>query len=504
MGVLSKSPIYATKGQTVSAQEIVLRGKKVDSIATTVNGAWLINMLPAASVVDLRLNTLNAAIIDTADTLRVWGVNTFIQNEVDPIFAASPAHSISTPNVSTWNNTSNSVSNDSANWNTAFGWGNWALQGFITPSSANTLTNKSGNISMWANNVNYLTSITFSQVVGALAYTPINPNGSTLQYFRGDGSLATFPSIPAAQVQANYTETLTSATDYISNKPSLAVVATSGLYSSLSGTPTTVSSFTNDAGYITAASSGTLTNKSGNISQWTNNSGYLTSIPAQSFSSLTGKPTTLSGYGITDAYPLSGNPLNFISSVPAQSFASLTGKPTTFLGYGIVETTTDLPEGSNLYFTNSRSQQSWSLTATGSGVATYGGGILNIPTPSISTPSTHDSVVRALNANYTISTTKVASVCYSVNISISLSLTTTSGTGTLFLEYSINSGTSWHTLPVVQFNPALSLTGLLTLSLIQAQVVQINGWIPANALVRLRTTSSGTVTFTYMSGQEYY
>ena len=32
------------------------------------------------------------------------------------------------------------------------------------------------------------------------------------------------------------------------------------------------------AGYITASSTSTLTNKSGNISQWTNDSGYLTSI----------------------------------------------------------------------------------------------------------------------------------------------------------------------------------------------------------------------------------
>ena len=28
--------------------------------------------------------------------------------------------------------------------------------------------------------------------------------------------------------------------------------------------------------------------------------GYLTSVPAQSFASLTGKPTTIGGYGITD------------------------------------------------------------------------------------------------------------------------------------------------------------------------------------------------------------
>jgi hypothetical protein len=45
------------------------------------------------------------------------------------------------------------------------------------------------------------------------------------------------------------------------------------------------------------------------------------------FSSLTGKPTTVAGYGITDA----------LTSVPAQSFASLTGKPTTISGYGITD-----------------------------------------------------------------------------------------------------------------------------------------------------------------------
>lgn len=38
-----------------------------------------------------------------------------------------------------------------------------------------------------------------------------------------------------------------------------------------------VSVFTNDAGYITASSSDTLTNKSGNISMFTNDAGYLTS-----------------------------------------------------------------------------------------------------------------------------------------------------------------------------------------------------------------------------------
>lgn len=34
------------------------------------------------------------------------------------------------------------------------------------------------------------------------------------------------------------------------------------------------------------------------------------------FSTNTNKPTTLSGYGITDGYPLSGNPSGFLSSLP--------------------------------------------------------------------------------------------------------------------------------------------------------------------------------------------
>ena len=41
------------------------------------------------------------------------------------------------------------------------------------------------------------------------------------------------------------------------------------------------------------------------------------------FSSLTGKPTTISGYGITDAFD--------------GAFSSLTGKPTTLAGYGITD-----------------------------------------------------------------------------------------------------------------------------------------------------------------------
>lgn len=93
----------------------------------------------------------------------------------------------------------------------------------------------------------------------------------------------------------------------------LSAVAFSGDYGSLSGTPTIPSSQVN--------------------SDWSSGSGI---------SQILNKPTTLSGYGITNAYPLTGNPSGFLTSIPAQSFSSLTGKPTTLAGYGITDSQSSL------------------------------------------------------------------------------------------------------------------------------------------------------------------
>jgi hypothetical protein len=91
----------------------------------------------------------------------------------------------------------------------------------------------------------------------------------------------------------------------------------------------------------------------------------LTNLPAQSFASLTSKPTTIAGYGITDAFdgaygsltgtptiPTNNNQLTngagYITSVPAQSFASLTGKPTTIAGYGITDVVSEFTAGTGI------------------------------------------------------------------------------------------------------------------------------------------------------------
>ena len=85
------------------------------------------------------------------------------------------------------------------------------------------------------------------------------------------------------QVQADWTQTDTEAVDYIKNKPSLSAVATSGSYTDLSDkpvipvVPTNVSSFTNDAGYITQSDIPT------DVSDFNNDAGYitLTDVPEQ-------------------------------------------------------------------------------------------------------------------------------------------------------------------------------------------------------------------------------
>lgn len=100
-----------------------------------------------------------------------------------------------------------------------------------------------------------------------------------------------------------------------------ATVATSGAFSDLTGTPTTI------AGYgITDSFDGvfaSLTSKPTTIA------GYgITDAFSGVFADLTSKPTTVAGYGITDAFD--------------GAFSSLSGKPTTVAGYGITDALTSV------------------------------------------------------------------------------------------------------------------------------------------------------------------
>ena len=106
------------------------------------------------------------------------------------------------------------------------------LGSYITASSTDTLTNKSGNISQWTNDSGYLTSFTETNDLSAAVVWANVPDANITQ-----------SSVTQHQAALSITE----------------------------------SQITDLGSYITASSIDTLTNKSGNISQWTNDSGYLTS-----------------------------------------------------------------------------------------------------------------------------------------------------------------------------------------------------------------------------------
>lgn len=92
----------------------------------------------------------------------------------------------------------------------------------------------------------------------------------------------------------------------------------------------------------------------GGITYLWNGSSWSAQNSTVAFADLTGKPTTLAGYGITDSFD--------------GAFSSLTGTPTTLAGYGINDAQATLVSGNNIKTINGSSiLGSGDLTVTGGG-----------------------------------------------------------------------------------------------------------------------------------------
>jgi hypothetical protein len=142
-----------------------------------------------------------------------------------------------------------------------------------------------------------------------------------------------------------------------------------GAGTGLTGTASSLSIGGNAATATTATTAGALTSM--NISQFTNNSNYITGI---SFANVSSKPTTISGYGITDAITTTN-----ISS-QSVSYANTAGS-TTFLNnvsnYSWASSTlpTSYPQGLQLGFVGpSAGEGSWQNYGTVLTARTYSGG----------------------------------------------------------------------------------------------------------------------------------
>ena len=143
-----------------------------------------------------------------------------------------------------------------------------------------------------------------------------------------------------------------SSSSYAFNKPNFTIDAVPYVFPSSQGTASTV--LTNDG--------------SGNLS-W----------DSIVWSDIGSTPTTLSGYGITDAYPLTGNPSGFLTSSSSLAWTNVTGTPTTLAGYGITNAQASSTSGDLLAQTAAASSVVSVTSPNDGNKHTYSlGGYLNI------------------------------------------------------------------------------------------------------------------------------
>ncbi len=242
------------------------------------------------------------------------------------------------------------------------------------------------------------------------------------------------------------------------------------------------------------------------------------------------KPTIPSGQVQSDWTQSNTSAVDFIKNKPVipvaqvnSDWASVSGitqilnKPT------IPTTTTQISEGTNLYYTDTRARGAVSAgsgisynSATGvvtnsapdqTVVLTAGSGISitgTYPnfTISLLAPVLNNAPGRSLNSNFTPSAGRYSMVCYAITCAVTNPLLSGSSSVSAFLEYSTNSGSTWNTLPSVANSSGVALT--VTIQITNGQKGIVWGIVPPGAIARIRTTTSGTATATLVEQFEFY
>jgi hypothetical protein len=221
------------------------------SFATTITTSI------GTKVPQTRTITINGTSYDLSAN-RSWTINSMVY----------PSAGIALSTGTAWGT---SITDNSSNWNTAYGWGNHASAGYLTSATAATIyASLTGSYA----NPSWITSLAYSKITGVPAfltsYTETDPYRVT-----------------AVAVSGTSTKTIT-----ITRADASTVTTTWTDYDTDTNT------------YVTSAgfSGGTLTltrNDSGTVSVSLDGR-YALSSHNQAWSTITSTPTTLSGYGISD------------------------------------------------------------------------------------------------------------------------------------------------------------------------------------------------------------
>lgn len=178
-------------------------------------------------------------------------------------------------------------------------------------------------VSYWTNDAGYITGAGLATVATSGSYN----------------DLTNKPTIPAAQIQSDWTQTTTTAKDYIKNKPNLATVATSGSYNDLSNKPT-----------IPAAQVNSDWNASSGKAQILNKPTLATVATSGSYNDLSNKPTIPAAQVNSDWNSASGvsqilNKPTLATVATSGAYSDLSGTPDVPV---ITMTNTDPGEGGTL------------------------------------------------------------------------------------------------------------------------------------------------------------
>ena len=157
------------------------------------------------------------------------------------------------------------------------------------------------------------------------AYTFPAADASTAGYIlksNGAGELS-WVSPTAEQLQSDWTQADTNAKDYIKNKPSLATVATSGLYSDLSGTPSLATVATSGS-YNDLSNLPTLF--SGSYNDLTNTPSFATVATSGSYTDLSNTPS-LATVATSGSYTDLSNTPSLAAVATSGDYNDLINKP---------------------------------------------------------------------------------------------------------------------------------------------------------------------------------
>lgn len=344
---------------------------------------------------------------------------------------------------------------------------------------------------------------TFAQ--GQKAETAVQPGALASVATTGAYSdLSGKPTIPSAQVNSDWNSA--SGLSQILNKPTLGTAASqnsSAFATSAQGTKA-------DSAVQPAGLSGYL-QSSGSYAD----PSWLTSL---GWGKVSSTPTTLAGYGISDAYP-SSNPSAFVSTSGARSALSITTSGTS--GASTYNSTTgvlNVPQYANSGgAVTSVAASSSDITVGGSPITSSG--TLTFALPSVGTPGTYSGVTTdakgRVSAGTTrsfsaptfsgittaaqISTTRDAEVMYDIDATVNISLLAGQSV-TATLKYADNSGMS--TNPVTVSSQTAQNSGVLGLT--QTNTLKLSGQIPAGKYrqVTFAGTGSPTLPTTLKAGQE--